>query len=193
MNGQDFPLKTNLEMVRTLSSLKGRNSLESVELCDSNKWRVKKIHEIVNGAIQVCHLSSLCPDYCQTGINDRHPSNYDLFNCFRPQKRTRGRLHSTCPFGQAVPILWSAKATSAFARLVKWQDQEGPPDSYGAVYPECHGTHVRAVCVYGVENLQWMLQQHHLFANKFDTDSDSLAIYCLEKYLRQKALDEKVY
>lgn len=126
MNGQDFPLKTNLEMVRTLSSLKGRNSLESVELCDSNKWKVKKIHEIVNGAIQVCHLSSLCPDYCQTGINDRHPSNYDLFNCFRPQKRTRGRLHSTCPFGQEVSILWSAEATSAFARLVKWPRPRWP-------------------------------------------------------------------
>lgn len=82
---------------------------------------------------------------------------------------------------------------SAFARLVKWQDQEGPPDSHGAVYPECHGTHVRAVCVYGVGDLQWMLEQHHLFANKFDTDSDSIAIYCLEKYLRQKALDGKVY
>lgn len=67
--GQDFPLKTNLEMVRMLSSLKGRNSLESVELRDSNKWRVKKIHQIVNGAIQVRHLSSLCPDYCQTGVN----------------------------------------------------------------------------------------------------------------------------
>lgn len=110
--GQDFPLKTNLEMVRMLSSLKGRNSLESVELRDSNKWRVKKIHEIVNGAIQVRHLSSLCPDYCQTGVNDGHPSNYDLFNCFRPQKRTRSRLHSICPFGQEVRILWSAEATS---------------------------------------------------------------------------------
>lgn len=80
---------------------------------------------------------------------------------------------------------------NAFARLVKWQGQEGSQGSLGAVYPECHGSHVREVCVYGAGDLQWMLEQHHLFANKFDIDSDPIAVYCLEKYLRKKALAER--
>lgn len=79
---------------------------------------------------------------------------------------------------------------NAIARLVKWQWHEGSQESLEAVYPECHGSHVRAICVYGAGDLQWMLEQHHLFANKFDTESDPFAIYCLEKYLRHKALAE---
>lgn len=77
---------------------------------------------------------------------------------------------------------------NAIARLVKWQVHEGPQDSLESVYPECHGHHVRAVCVYGAGDLQWMVEQHHLFANKFDTDRDPIVVYCLEKYLRSKAL-----
>lgn len=71
---------------------------------------------------------------------------------------------------------------NAIVRLVKWQEHEGE------VYPECHGHHVRSVCVYGFGDVQWLLQQHHLFANKFDTEIDPIAVYCLEKYLRKKAL-----
>lgn len=77
---------------------------------------------------------------------------------------------------------------NSIARLVKWQWHEGSQQSRDAVYPECQGIHVRSICVYGAGDLQWMLQQHHLFANKFDTAVDSIAVYCLEKHLRQKAL-----
>lgn len=80
---------------------------------------------------------------------------------------------------------------NAIARLVKWQGHEGPDRLPDAVYPECHGRHVRGICVYGVGDLRWVLDQHHLFANKFDTKIDPVVIYCLEKYLRRKALAEK--
>jgi len=53
--GQDFPLKTNLEIVRSLRSLKGGNSLESESLPPGKKWRVSFVHQIVDGQIQV-HL-----------------------------------------------------------------------------------------------------------------------------------------
>lgn len=79
---------------------------------------------------------------------------------------------------------------NALARLVKWQWHEGSQDSLDALYPVCHGNHVRAICVYGAGDLQWLLENHHFFANKFDTDTDPIAIYCLERYLRKKALAE---
>uniref|UniRef100_A0A671VJZ8 Uncharacterized protein n=1 Tax=Sparus aurata TaxID=8175 RepID=A0A671VJZ8_SPAAU len=69
----------------------------------------------------------------------------------------------------------------------------GSQGSLEAVYPECHGNHVREICVYGAGDLPWLLEQHHLFANKFDTDTDPIAVYCLEKYLRQKALPSLVF
>lgn len=51
--GQDFPLKTNLEIVRMLRALNGGNSLESEKMPDEKKWRVTNAHEIVDGEIQV--------------------------------------------------------------------------------------------------------------------------------------------
>lgn len=51
--GQDFPLKTNLEMVRMLRSLKGSNSMESEEMPEGKKRRVSQVHKIVNGTIKV--------------------------------------------------------------------------------------------------------------------------------------------
>lgn len=79
---------------------------------------------------------------------------------------------------------------NAVARLVKWQWHEGSQDSLQAVYPECQGQHVRGICVFSAGDLQWMLEQQHLFANKFDTSTDPVPVYCLEKYLRKKALAE---
>lgn len=75
---------------------------------------------------------------------------------------------------------------TAIARLVKWTDMEGQHGS--AAYPECQGHHVREVCVFGVGDLRWLIEQHHLFANKFDMDSDPIAVFCLEKHLRLRAL-----
>lgn len=61
--GQDFPLKTNLEMVRSLKTLKGANSMETEQMVDGKRWRVKSAHRIVNGELQVvifCRPPSQC-------------------------------------------------------------------------------------------------------------------------------------
>lgn len=57
-----------------------------------------------------------------------------------------------------------------------------------AAYTGCQGHHVRDVCVFGVGDLHWLVQQHHLFANKLEMDNDAMAVLCLEKSLRLRAL-----
>lgn len=52
--GQDFPLKTNWEIVQMLRLLRGANSMESEKMPQGKKWRVTKAHVVVNGAIRVC-------------------------------------------------------------------------------------------------------------------------------------------
>ncbi|KAG7274556.1 hypothetical protein CRUP_023933 [Coryphaenoides rupestris] len=51
--GQDFPLKTNLEMVRRLKILNGANSMETEKMVDGKKWRVRSAHHIVDGELRV--------------------------------------------------------------------------------------------------------------------------------------------
>lgn len=71
----------------------------------------------------------------------------------------------------------------AIARLVKllWYEREEYASS--AVYLRAMVLMLEG-CVYRAGDLQWMLRQHHLFANKFDTDMDPIAIRCLEEHLR---------
>lgn len=56
--GQDFPLKTNLEIVQMLRSMKGRNSLESEKMPEGKKWRVSNSYHIVDGQIKVLLLEN---------------------------------------------------------------------------------------------------------------------------------------
>ena len=76
---------------------------------------------------------------------------------------------------------------TAIARLVKWQNHEGDV-SMGAPYAPCSGIHQRAICIYGAGDLHWILQNHHLLANKFDPRVDDNVLQCLEEYLRHKAI-----
>lgn len=92
------------------------------------------------------------------------------------------------PGSQWPHRIYDMTEMTAIARLVKWIDMEGQRGSQHAAYPECQGHYVREVCVFGVGDLHWLVQQHHLFANKFDMDSDPIAVFCLEEYLRLKAL-----
>ncbi|KAM4577375.1 beta-1,3-galactosyl-O-glycosyl-glycoprotein beta-1,6-N-acetylglucosaminyltransferase-like [Odontesthes bonariensis] len=209
--GQDFPLKTNLEIIRSLRSLKGGNSLESENMPAGKKGRVSYVHQIVDGQIK------------NTGKQkDPAPFNLPIMSGNAYIVVSRGYVHSVMKDSrihtliewfkdtyspdenfwatiQRIPGVPGSKRPNrkydvsdinAIARLVKWQWHEGSQDSLEAVYPECQGNHVRAICVYGAGDLQWLLEQDHLFANKFDVESDPISVYCLEKYLRQKALDE---
>jgi mucin type N-acetylglucosaminyltransferase 3 len=75
---------------------------------------------------------------------------------------------------------------NALSRLVKWS-HEGGDIRKGASYAPCHGKYQRGVCVYGAGDLKWILEQKHLFANKFNPEVDEGVIRCLEHYLRYKA------
>lgn len=97
------------------------------------------------------------------------------------------RMHDV-PGSRWPHRIYDTSELTAISRLVKWAEMEGQQGSDYAAYTECQGRHVREVCVFGVGDLQWLVQQHHLFANKFDMDNDAIAIFCLEKYLRLKAL-----
>lgn len=68
--GQDFPLKTNLEIVRMLRSLRGGNSLESEQIGGGKKWRVTNAYQIVDGQIQVLLFGDFTMWLVQIDLND---------------------------------------------------------------------------------------------------------------------------
>ena len=86
-------------------------------------------------------------------------------------------------------------------RLVKWAglDRVGDHSGYAfnnnqqvvkkvPMYETCHGSWLRGVCVFGALDLPWLIGSRHWFGNKFDPKVDSVAIDCLDVFLRNKAL-----
>lgn len=207
--GQDFPLKTNLEMVRMLRLLKGSNSMESEEMPEGKKWRVTVAHEIVNGTIRSTGKSKSPPPfnlpiksgnayivvtrgYVRSVLKDSRIQALIKWSkdTYSPDEFLWATIHRMpgVPGSMRPHSKYDQTDINAIARLVKWAWHEGSQDS--AVYPECQGNHVRSICVYGAGDVQWLLENHHLFANKFDTYTDPIPVFCLEKHLRMKALAE---
>ena len=71
---------------------------------------------------------------------------------------------------------------NSLARLVKWEHLEDQ-------YPPCTVRYQRGVCIFGVDEVGWLLRRPQFFANKFVSTDPKIeaeaAIECLEKELRR--------
>ncbi|KAM4052716.1 beta-1,3-galactosyl-O-glycosyl-glycoprotein beta-1,6-N-acetylglucosaminyltransferase [Anomaloglossus baeobatrachus] len=211
--GMDFPIKTNREMVQMLKALKGENSLETEKMPSHKEVRWKKHYEINDHGIQKTNDNKEPPPFEIPVFSGSayfvlsrafvsHVLEKDKIRTFlkwsedtySPDEFLWATLHRFPEMPGSVPAngKYDVSDMNSVARFVKWQYLEGDV-AKGAPYPPCAGTHVRSVCVFGAGDLQFMLGKHHLFANKFDVDVDSIAIQCLEEHLRYKALYPEIH
>ncbi|XP_041034443.1 beta-1,3-galactosyl-O-glycosyl-glycoprotein beta-1,6-N-acetylglucosaminyltransferase 3-like [Carcharodon carcharias] len=208
--GLDFPIKTNAEIVRNLIVLNGKNSMESEVPSPSKKVRWLFHHEVKNQVSRTEEKKSLPPISTPmfTGnayfVAAREFVNH-LFaspevqkflkwaeDTYSPDEFVWATLQRmpTVPGSNPSNSKYQMSDMAAIARLVKWSYLEGDITK-GAPYPKCTGAHRRSVCIYGSGDLHWILQQHHLFANKFHSEVDNTALQCLEEHLRYKAIYRK--
>ncbi|TRZ18889.1 hypothetical protein HGM15179_008219 [Zosterops borbonicus] len=205
--GTDFPIKTNAEIVRALQVLQGQNSVES-EKPSAYKEQRWQYHYEVGQTISRTAQKKLPPPHGSPMFTGsaynavtREFVQYIFENptaqkflewskdSYSPDEHVWATLNRMpgVPGGTLPSDKFQLSDMNALPRLVKWQYLEGDT-SKGAPYPPCTGRHQRSICVYGVGDVPWMLQQHHLLANKFDPEVDDAAVQCLEEYLRHKAL-----
>lgn len=207
--GMDFPIKTNLEIVRKLKSLMGENNLETERMPPNKEERWKKHHAVVNGRLINTGTVKVPPplpiplfsgsayfvvrrEYVGYVLENENIQKFMEWaqDTYSPDEYLWATIQriAEVPGSVSLSPKYDLSDMQAIARFVKWQYFEGDV-SKGAPYPPCHGVHVRSVCVFGAGDLNWMLRKHHLFANKFDTDVDLFAIQCLDEHLRHKALE----
>ncbi|XP_073506910.1 beta-1,3-galactosyl-O-glycosyl-glycoprotein beta-1,6-N-acetylglucosaminyltransferase 3-like [Phyllobates terribilis] len=203
--GTDFPLKTNAEIVKKLKLLNGKNNMESEKPPSYKKKRWEYHYEINDHAVLTDIKKNAPPfnipifsgsayvlltkDFVKALFEN--PIAKELMewakDTYSPDEffwATLQRL-TEMPGSLHKHIKYDISDLNALARLVKWQNLEGDMKN-GAPYSVCTGKHRRDVCVYGTGDLHWLVQQHHLFSNKFDPRVDDHAIQCLEEYLRYK-------
>ncbi|XP_041060882.1 beta-1,3-galactosyl-O-glycosyl-glycoprotein beta-1,6-N-acetylglucosaminyltransferase-like [Carcharodon carcharias] len=206
--GMDFPIKTNLEIVHQLEHLAGGNSLETEVVMEGKEVRWKYSLKIVNGKMvnmnvtkkPISTVTSIFSGSAYMVVSRqfveyifKDPKAKQLIEWSKDTYSPDEFIWATLQRMPGVPgskpshHKYDVSDMRSVAKLVKWEYLEGDVTE-GKAYPLCTGSHRRSVCVYGAGDLNWILQQHHLFANKFDTNVDPIALQCLEQYIRQKTL-----
>lgn len=207
--GTDFPIKTNGEMIKTLKALKGRNSLETEVTSEHKKGRWMYHYNVTDSVIWTDVKKSPPPistpmfsgnayfvvsrAFVKHVVHDTEIQKFLEWekDTYSPDEHLWATLQRMPSVPGSIPanVKYDLSDMHAFARVVKWGDLAGDIKK-GAPYSPCTGTYRNAVCVYGTGDLPWLLEQHHLIANKFDPQVDDIAIRCLEAILHFKALSQ---
>lgn len=194
--GLDFPIKTNLEIVRKLKSFMGENNMETEKMPSNKEERWKKHHVVINGKLTNTGTVKVHPplktplfsgsayfvvsrEYVRYVLENENIQKFmewaqDTYSPDEYLWATIQRIPEV-PGSLSLSHKYDLSDMHSVARFVKWQYFEGDV-AQGAPYPPCNGVHVRSVCVFGAGDLNWMLRKHHFFANKFDLDVDLFAI-----------------
>ncbi|XP_028274392.1 beta-1,3-galactosyl-O-glycosyl-glycoprotein beta-1,6-N-acetylglucosaminyltransferase 4-like [Parambassis ranga] len=204
--GQDFPLKSNMELVSELKSLKGANMLETSRPTEIKKQRFTFHHELRDASFEYQKLP-VRTEKVKTppphGIQVFSGNAYFVLShefvahmnssavvkdflvwsedTYSPDEHFWATLVRLPGIPGEVPLSQpDITDLMSKTRLVKWQYLEE------ALYPMCTGSHVRSVCIFGAAEMRWLLNYGHWFANKFDPKVDPILIQCLEEKLEEK-------
>ncbi|KAK2911719.1 hypothetical protein Q8A67_003852 [Cirrhinus molitorella] len=204
--GQDFPLKSNYELVTELKKLNGANMLESSRPSELKKKRFQFRYELKDVPYEYHKMpikTSIAKDPPPHDIEMFVGSAYfvlthDFVSYIMTNQVAKDFLQWTADTYSPDEHFWATMARvpgvpgdigrsepdvtdlKSRTRLVKWNYLEG------RLYPQCTGRHRRSVCIYGAAELRWLLEDGHWFANKFDPKVDPVIIKCLEEKLEEK-------
>ncbi|XP_075069159.1 N-acetyllactosaminide beta-1,6-N-acetylglucosaminyl-transferase-like [Mixophyes fleayi] len=199
MCGQDFPLKTNKEIIQHLKSFKGKNITPGVLPPDHAIPRTKYVHreDIVNSCVLRTNILKPPP-----------PDNITIYFGSAYIALTREFTAFVLKDQKAVDLLkWSKDTYSpdehywvtlnriadvpgsmpdaqweGDLRAIKWKDMNN--------HDGCHGHYIRDICIYGTEDLPWLMNSNSIFANKFELKSYPPTLECLEMKIRERALNQ---
>ena len=204
--GQDFPLKSNVELVSELKKLNGSNMLETSRPTELKRQRFAFRHELkdvgseyqkvpvrteerkappphgiemfVGNAYFVLSRPFIAHLDSSAAVRDFLAWSEDTYSPDEHFWATVARLPGVP--GEVPRSRPDITDLMSKTRLVKWQYLEDN------LYPPCTGEHVRSVCIFGAAELRWLLNYGHWFANKFDPKVDPIIIQCLEVMLERK-------
>uniref|UniRef100_A0A8C2RRV3 N-acetyllactosaminide beta-1,6-N-acetylglucosaminyl-transferase n=1 Tax=Capra hircus TaxID=9925 RepID=A0A8C2RRV3_CAPHI len=169
--GQDFPLKTNREIVQYLKGFKGKNITPGVLPPAHAIGRTKYVHREHLGK----ELSYVIRT---TALKPPPPHNLTIY------------------FGSAYVAL-SREFTNFVLQdpraldLLQWsKDTFSPDEHFWVTLNRIPGHYVHDICIYGNGDLKWLINSSSLFANKFELTAYPLTVECLELRLRERTLNQ---
>ncbi|CAI9725166.1 beta-1,3-galactosyl-O-glycosyl-glycoprotein beta-1,6-N-acetylglucosaminyltransferase-like [Octopus vulgaris] len=200
LTGQEFPLKTNLELVEILKIFNGTNDIEAFKHPKHLDWRVKYKIKINEKSLSKTNESKLPLKYqiqlykgSAYGMFSRDFVEFVLeddvamtiFNWLNDTSSPEENIWSTlnslefAPGGSGgVEIRHDKHNFVSKAVIWDWDPVK------------CSGKSKHSVCIYSIGDLPWLTSCPQIVANKFDEDTDSIVLDCLEEWLTNRRLSQ---
>ncbi|XP_045192808.2 beta-1,3-galactosyl-O-glycosyl-glycoprotein beta-1,6-N-acetylglucosaminyltransferase-like [Mercenaria mercenaria] len=187
LTGQEFPLRTNYELVQILKAYNGANDIEgTIKRANRGRWKSAGTppHGIVPTKGSVHIVASR--EYVDYVLHNQKAQ--DFLNWTKHTKVPDETFFSSLNHnpGLGVPGAYKGhpdtdikgNAKPFVARFKNWGD-----------WP-CNGKRVRMVCVFGTGDLPMLASRRELFANKFYLDYHHFALDCMEELYFNHTRDE---
>ncbi|KAH9509278.1 Beta-1,3-galactosyl-O-glycosyl-glycoprotein beta-1,6-N-acetylglucosaminyltransferase [Bulinus truncatus] len=186
LTGQEFPLKTNRELVQILTAYNGANDVSAtVKRANKDRWKTSPPHNMtaVKGSVHIA-VNRDFVDYIlhnQTAkdlldwVKTTRVPDETFFATLNhnPQLGIRGSYRG---IPETDPVTSMMKPF--FTRFKNWADLP------------CAGRFVRSICILTTGDLPILGKAKHLFANKFYLREDPIVIGCLEEMIFNNTRDE---
>ena len=201
LTGQEFMLKTNMEIVKVLQLLNGTNDIESYK-ADGFEYRYKSKTVIVNNRLKKTHMAKeqfpvkiqlrkgsaygmMSRDFIEFVRTDNFTQKFVswLQDTYAPEETIWATLNALphAPGGYAREI--THKDSTFLSRAMVWKMEP----------TVCHGKYIHWVCIFGEKDLLWLIKQKEMVANKFYEDYGGLVLDCLEKHLYDRTMFPNLY
>ncbi|XP_055508027.1 beta-1,3-galactosyl-O-glycosyl-glycoprotein beta-1,6-N-acetylglucosaminyltransferase 7 [Leucoraja erinacea] len=202
--GQDFPIKTNREIIWYIrNKWGGRNITPGTQQPLHMKYRTEYSYkeEIKNGEAQIFRLNHrktappleltiyfgtayyvLTRQFVQFVLEDARAIALLEWSrdTYSPDEHYWVTLNRLKDAPDSTPnVSWDGDV-----RAVVWAPHAGPTSD------GCKGYYRNNICVYGLRDLKWVVRQPAMFANKFEQTTNPLTVACLEQWHRDRVLNE---
>lgn len=189
--GSEFPLKTNLEMVRILKLLNGTNDIEQYPYPKKYLYRLTQKYEVEGYNLvetgttkqthppgfvlhKGCSYNLFSREFVQWVLNDDLPRSFINWtrDTSSPDEVVWATLnyHPRAPGGYQHTVTQVSKTFLSREVIWAWS-----PAS-------CHGQKfMHSVCILSSSDLNWLSRRWEFFANKFDPEYDHVVLDCLEE------------
>ncbi|XP_064598750.1 beta-1,3-galactosyl-O-glycosyl-glycoprotein beta-1,6-N-acetylglucosaminyltransferase 3-like [Liolophura sinensis] len=188
--GQEFPLRSNREIVEMLTLMNGTNDIEVGKYVRGLRWRYlsRVIPDIEKGfrfdgqkldklglnvtLYKGSAYGAFSRKFVQFVLSDSRVQRlrHWLADTFAPEETFFATVNAMSGAPGGYPVYVNQKAGEHISRVVLWKD---------TMYPPCQGVYVRGVCILTSPDLKWLVQRPQMFANKFDVNVDRSAVQCL--------------
>ncbi|KAK3601140.1 hypothetical protein CHS0354_019133 [Potamilus streckersoni] len=189
LTGQEFPLKTNYELVQILQAYDGANDIEGTIIRANNeRWQNAGTppHNITatKGSVHV----TVNRDFVDYVINN--PIAQDFLNWTRNVDFPDETFFTSLNHNPQLGIRGSYKGEPETDPVLKPFLTRFKNWGEGIFDWPCRGMRVRYICVFGVGDLPLLYSRPELFANKFYWNYQRFALDCMEELMYNRTRDE---